>query len=181
MKLTEILETERERATLKQCCVVHLVQEGLFYRAYEWSAWLSFRYIKQFKATHRRVQKNAQDTMVFVGFPTSSLEKYTPEGASVQRLDDNRVQIVLPETVFEPQSTAETLADDFENWKQSVPLTENSKKQIEAEKFGIAASDKPLRLTDIMHTILSYPIEQRSPLESMAFLADVKQQISKIL
>ncbi len=181
MKLTDVLAKERERADRAQCCVVHLAQEGTFYRAYEWSAWLCFRYIKQFKVTHRRVQKDSQDTMVFVGFPLSSLEKYTPVGAVVQPQEDSSVDIFLPDTVFPLESTPETLHEEFLNWKAAAPLTENSKKQVEQEKHGIVASERPARLTDIMREIMAYPLEQRSPLESMVFLAEVKQKLATIL
>ena len=38
--ITEILEFESIRNELEMQRVVHLFQEGSFYRAYEWSAWL---------------------------------------------------------------------------------------------------------------------------------------------
>lgn len=60
-KLTEILQKERERATIEQCAVIHLFQEGTFYRAYEWSAWLCHRYVKEFKPTHRLL-KDSDDS-----------------------------------------------------------------------------------------------------------------------
>ncbi len=46
MKLTDVLSKGRKRADRAQGGVVLLLQEGMFYRAYEWSAWLCFRYIK---------------------------------------------------------------------------------------------------------------------------------------
>jgi hypothetical protein len=39
-QLKEILEKEGERSSLEQCTVIHLFRERMFYRAYEWSAWL---------------------------------------------------------------------------------------------------------------------------------------------
>ena len=36
---------------------IHLFQEGSFYRAYVWSAWLVCRYIHEFKVTHRIMAK----------------------------------------------------------------------------------------------------------------------------
>jgi len=42
-QLSEILETERRRDTAEQQRIVYLFQEGTFYRAYEWSAWLCVR------------------------------------------------------------------------------------------------------------------------------------------
>ena len=38
--IKEILEFESERNDRERQRVIHLFQEGSFYRAYEWSAWL---------------------------------------------------------------------------------------------------------------------------------------------
>lgn len=74
MQLKEILSIEENR-TEDSKCVIHLFQEGSFYRAYEWSAWLCHRFINQFKVTHRRF-KSIEHSVLFVGFPVASLEKY---------------------------------------------------------------------------------------------------------
>ena len=50
--IKDVLEIESHRESLEQCRVINLFQEGTFYRAYEWSAWLCVRYIQQFKATN---------------------------------------------------------------------------------------------------------------------------------
>ena len=46
-QLKEILETERNRNG--DLTAIHLFAEGMFYRAYEWSAWLCVRYVNEFK------------------------------------------------------------------------------------------------------------------------------------
>lgn len=76
-KIKDILEIESQRASLEQCRFVNLFQEGTFYRAYEWSAWLCVRYIQQFKTT-KRLFKNEDTSLVFVGFPITSLQKFIP-------------------------------------------------------------------------------------------------------
>jgi len=38
--IKEILEFEDDRSDREMQRVIHLFQEGSFYRAYEWSAWL---------------------------------------------------------------------------------------------------------------------------------------------
>lgn len=179
MQLKEILEREQKRDDVRQCCTIHLFQEGTFFRAYEWSAWLSFRYIKQFKPT-RRLLKNSDESVVFVGFPVSSLEKYTSEGFLVQAVAEKCVDIHLPESVFAADTDVEMLHVDYENWKSSVPLTEASKKRLQEKKYGNPLEGAS-RLTDIMHHILEYPVEQKSPIESMLFLAEIKQQIATII
>ena len=158
--------------------MIHLFYEGNFYRAYEWSAWLCHRYMKEFKPTHR-ILKNIEDSVVFVGFPVTSLEKYVPSGATLATNDDKSVDVVLPVEMLPVNSDAEVLSFDFVNWKSSVPLTEASKRRVEEEKNGVQ-QHSPMRLTDVMHWILAYPIEQRSPMECMAFLAEIKQQVAEI-
>lgn len=47
-KLGDILEKEKNRSETGMLRTIYLYQEGTFYRAYEWSAWLCVRYINQF-------------------------------------------------------------------------------------------------------------------------------------
>ncbi len=91
-KLGDILEKEKNRSESGMLRTIYLYQEGTFYRAYEWSAWLCFRYIKQFKPTHRLL-KDSADSIVFIGFPVTSLQKYTPDGGEVTYMDDNNVAV----------------------------------------------------------------------------------------
>lgn len=176
-QLKEILEKEKERDTIEQCTVIHLFREGTFYRAYEWSAWLSARYFTELKITHRLL-KGGED-IVFVGFPLTSLNRYTPTGTMVLPTGDKSVEIRLSANVFSPDADIESLQTGFSNWKQSQPLTESSKKKV--EERTIAERNAHPRLTDVMLQILAYPIEQHSPMECMAFLADMKKQIAEFI
>ena len=177
-QLKEILEKENQRDSLEKCAVIHLFKEGTFYRAYEWSAWLIVRYFTELKVTHRLFK--GEEDIVFVGFPLTSLERYTPANSLVKPNDDACVNVLLPFPVFPPDATVESLQVSFANWKQAQPLTEASKKKQQEEKT-IAERNIHPRLTDVMLRILSYPVEQHSPMECMVFLSDMKQQISKIL
>ena len=129
-QLSEILEIEKKRDTAESQCVVNLFQEGTFYRAYEWSSWLCFRYIRQFKPTHRLI-KDSEDSIVFVGFPVTSLQKYTPQDAEVSFNGDKSVSIRLPQSLLEESGGAETMAEEFANWKRSVPVQEAGRKKGE--------------------------------------------------
>ena len=171
-QLKEILSIEQERSSLEQCAVIHLFREGTFYRAYEWSAWLCVRYFAELKVTHRLLKGG--DDIVFVGFPLTSLDRYTPEGAEVFPSSDKSIEMTLPTEAFAPDVDIESLWKAFEDWKHSQPLTEASKKKVEEEKVRSERNAHP-RLTDIMLRILAYPIEQHSPMECMAFLSDIKQ------
>ena len=80
MQLKEILSIEENR-TEDSRGVIHLFQEGTFYRAYEWSAWLCHRYVHQFKVTHK-LFRNIESSVLFVEFPVTSLPKYVQKGTS---------------------------------------------------------------------------------------------------
>lgn len=173
-QLKDILEKEKERTSPDQCRMLHLFREGTFYRAYEWSAWLLVRCYPDLKVTHRLL-KGGED-IVFVGFPLTSLERYTPREAAVVPVDDKCVDIVLPSD----DADCESMQTGFANWKQAQPLTEASKKKDD-ERQQVERRNASPRLTDIMLDIMAYPIEQHSPMECMAFLSDMKQRISQIL
>ena len=74
MQLKEILSIEENR-TEDSRGVIHLFQEGTFYRAYEWSAWLCHRYVHQFKVTHK-LFRNIESSVLFVGFPVTLVHSF---------------------------------------------------------------------------------------------------------
>ena len=154
-QLKEIWVIEQERSTLELCAVVHLFREGTFYRAYEWSAWLCVRYFTELKVTHRLL-KGGED-IIFVGFPLTSLDRYTPQGAVISSPGDKGVEMTLPTDVFALDADCESLQKGFEDWKQCQPLTDASKKKMEVEKIRAERNAHP-RLTDVMLRILAYPM-----------------------
>lgn len=174
MQLKEVFAKEQSRSETVDYRTIHLIPEGTFYRAYEWSAWLCHRYVSQFKPTHRLL-KNAEDSVVFVGFPMTSLERHTPEGATIAEQEDKTLAVVLPETLFS-EKTIEQLQIDFSNWKKSVPL-------VKTKEQGTKNQDKNVKseasVEEVLKRILAYPIEQHSPMEAMAFLSEIKQQLSE--
>lgn len=181
-KLSEIIDHERQRTTPESMRQIRLWAEGNFYRAYEWSAWLCVRYIRQFKVTKRYI-KSVKAEMVFVGFPKSSLEKFYLEGAQMDDLGEIGMMMTLPEGLVHPDSEDSTLEAEFNDWKTTVALTggadeENEKK----DKYGQAGGGgKPMTLTAIMRRVMEYQVEQHSPIDCMMFLAEVKQQLSALL
>lgn len=176
--LKDILEIEQQRTTDTENRQVHLFQEGTFYRAYERSAWLVITYISPLKPTRRNV-KGQDESIVFCGFPLTSLSKYTPDGCAAIVQEDKSVTFSLPETLYPQIVSAGAEQERFNNWKQSVPLSE-SKKDAHKESI-IDAARAPMRLTEIMQQILAFPIEQKTPMEAMLFLSEIKQNLSHIL
>lgn len=85
----EIIALERQNKG-----VVNLYAEGSFYKAYEQSAFVLCTYVRPLKVSARPL-KGYDGLLLSVGFPMSSLEKWT-DGAEVNRLSEKCLQVRFP-------------------------------------------------------------------------------------
>lgn len=148
-------------------------------RAYEWSAWLCERYVSQFKATRKQI-KDSEESFVFVGFPQTSLQKYTIEGCEVVQVSEKEFVMNLPDGILPNDSTTESLTVDFDNWKHSVPLSEGKRGKTNNQVPNILNSNPSPRIFEILQRIMSFPLESNSPIDCMLFLGEIKQQVARI-
>ena len=177
----EIIEQESALVARGERNVIHLHREGSFLRAYEWSAFLSCRYLHQFKV-NKRMFKGIENPVAYIGFPETSLAKWLPEGAEQEAFDEKHLAVRLPDMML-AEATPENMEAAYIEWKDSIPLTEPKPKdgrKVADDVFG-GGEDGTVTLTSIMQRILAYPIESKSPLESMLFLADVKRQLANLI
>lgn len=177
-KLTDILDVEKRRTTPESHRKLYLWADGTFFRAYEWSAWLCVRYIKQFKVTKRMVKSVGAD-MLFVGFPQTSLDKFLPQNTERIDNDDKSVTLTLPPDLV-CADEGSTLENDFQNWRTAVPLVEGKNTDSQGAA-SVPSLSSPMSMTGIFKEVLNFPIEQKSPIDSMLFLADVKRRLSSLL
>ena len=180
----EIIEIESRELSEGHRDIIHLHHEGSFLRAYEWSAFLSCRYLHEFKVT-KRVFKGIEQPVAFIGFPETSIGKWMPEGAEQTTVDEKHLMVRMPSVMFADEN-AESLDAAFTQWKDSVPLSEPQTKAEKKQNVQTGAGlvddvSGGVTLTSVMQRILAYPIESKSPLESMAFLADVKRQLAGMI
>ena len=67
MSLTgELIDQEALMVQGGERGVIHLHREGSFYRAYEWSAYLSCRYLHEFKV-NKRAFNGIEQPVVYIG------------------------------------------------------------------------------------------------------------------
>ena len=177
-QLKDILEKENNRGG--NLSDIYLFVEGMFYRAYERSAWLCCRYVNEFKVT-RRDMKNSDDSVVFIGFPVSSLSKFVPQGVAVEQSEGYALLHLPLENHPELSDTA--AADEaFANWKNAVPNASTVAKKTSLQKDLKHMPDgEPRRMSEIMLSIMAFPVEQKTPMECMMFVADIKQKIAKLM
>ena len=175
--IKEIIEAESKELIYCHRDILHLHREGSFYRSYEWSAFLACRYLHEFKGVEQPV--------AFIGFPETSINKWIPEGAEQTAVGEKHLAVRLPKELF-GEDMPEAMDAAFVEWKDAVPLSESQAKGEKKAKTQMGldfGSDKEagVTLTSVMQRILAYPIESKSPLESMAFLADVKRQLATMI
>ncbi|MBR3897361.1 MAG: hypothetical protein IKJ42_10215 [Bacteroidaceae bacterium] len=89
---------------------IRLYAEGIFYKAYERSAWTACRVLHPFMVKKRAVRKVGQE-VVSIGFPKTSLQKWAGS-RRVEDVGDEAVLIYLSKEEF-------VLFDEkeFEEWK----------------------------------------------------------------
>ena len=167
-QISEILSIEQNRDSSDLQRSIHLFLDGKFYRAYEWSAWLCCSYINKFQVTHRQV-KSVDTDILFIGFPITSLQKFTPIGSVMESIDEKHVVMLLPETLVK---NIENIKVDFDNWRKTIPIA-----PPKGNDMSQSLSDHPVKLTDIMKKMLDYRVEQHTPIECMLFIADIQKQL----
>ena len=177
-KLEDILKVEASRSALADYNAIHLFLEGSFLRAYEFSAWLCHRFIHEFTPTHR-TNKGVDKDIIFVGFPLTSLQKWTPTGADCKEQEEKHFCILLRQELDE--AGVEQMKDYFAEWKASVPIVALSAKKSDAKMHVTDNSMQASDASELVRTIMEFPIERKNMLECVAFLSSVREQAISIL
>jgi hypothetical protein len=189
-KISEILEIEKERTDVSSWNVIHLFKEGGFYRAYNWSAWLivTFAYNDDVRKgtsdrkplnVSRKKTKSGDSDFAFVGFPLKSLEKFIPYQTGFTPVNDTQIDVTIELPVLEVELSYESLGQMYEQWKESVPLSEE-KPRRERDQGDEPPFASPKSITAVMAQVLSYPLESKTPMENMAFISMLKQQLAAL-
>ena len=182
MSIEEIFESEERNE--ENLYDIHFYMEGSFWRAYEWSAYLSRMFPSDLKEEERlkvlkKLPKGYDDGYVLVGLQLSSFEKYFPNVA-----DDEEIFEMLDKHIV-IHARKYFLNKDFSDyegilskWKKFI---EASKKEKKKSKFNNAEIESEFSFENLIQEIVSYPIENKSLIESIAFLSYVRDKAFKII
>lgn len=130
---------------------------------------------------NKRAFNGIEKPVAYIGFPETSLDKWMPEGAELVKIDEKHMAVRLPDVMLQNDSP-DVLDAAFLAWKDAIPLNESKGEKKKKEQPLHSDDDgKHLTLTGIMQRVLAYPIESKSPLESMLFLADIKRQLAELI
>lgn len=125
---------------------IYLYREGLFYKAYERSAYAFVTGVQKFMVKKKFVKCTNQE-VVSIGFPSDGLYKHFTKEQVIEK--DNGVQITLTQPI-------DIVA--FEQWKQSVNALTDTQSA-----------------PDLLMEIRMFPIEIKTPMECMLFLSEIKR------
>jgi hypothetical protein len=155
MKVSEILDFEKSN-TQK----VYLIKEGIFWRAYEVSAFIFTRHIKPFKLL-KKLFKCVKQNIVYIGFPVGSLksilEIVIEKGFNYEKISEEMIILDGFSEVY-----------DFEEKKSEILMKLNS-------------LEKNVSESDIIRKIKNYPIANKSPLEAMSFVAEIQKDVETLI
>ena len=181
MSVKEIIKSEeRNKNNLYD---IYFYLEGSFWRAYEWSAYLSRHFPSELKDNERlnptkKVVKDYEEGYVQVGLQLPSFDKYFPkvtDNDSVFEINSKRI-IIHAESFFKDEdfSDYKTILNE---WKSTIKLTNKEKNKYK----DINIESKNTTTDSLMKEIITYPIENKSMIECIEFLSYIRNKAIKII
>ncbi len=143
-----------------------LYKEGLFWKAYERSAYILCHQVRPFKPTKKSLKSLDGGEIVSVGFPWKHEEKYI---GALERLESGDERLTLAAaSAIDPA--------DFEKWKAELPLlalpAKSKTETAEGKEQGIpAASGVP---ADGVRAVSEVPAGHISPMAALAAAERIK-------
>ena len=166
-----------ETRTKEDFLKIKLHKEGNFWRAYEWSAYLcefypnSLSENEKLKPTYKDV-KGIDNSLIFVGFPTSSFKKFFPTIDNKDFFDDkDGVKLIDVSKEFD-KIAFENIESLLNEWKKKYKT--NSPKSANSSSNSFKCNN----INDVMESLKTFPIESKSHIECLLFLSDLKKKIN---
>ncbi len=109
MTAKEVMEMEKGNLT-----EIRLYHEGMFWRAYERSAFMMFSQVKKLKLVTRRVKAAGNEVVSYVGFPLSSFDTVC-NGIEILSRSEDCIVLKSPNAITE---------EEFAAWKKQCGPSE---------------------------------------------------------
>lgn len=155
MSIKEIVEAEKSNTSK-----IYLYREGLFFRAYEVSAFALCSFVHPFKVIKRQLKVLNGEEVAYVGFPASSEEKYL-SGRNIIESDDAHKVIGLVEPID---------LNAFAEWKQGVELKESAPANCSVpEVMGHCEGN------GVLEKLRAFNLANSTPMQCMMFIAQLQE------
>ena len=181
LTLTDKFAREKERKDISDWKTIYLYREGTFLRAFNASAWLLATYVyndefrkqvggKQPLQVQHLMSKTNGD-YIFAGFPVASMDKYV---TMCDKRDENSDVVVLTmyDIIAPLFQTAEEYEEAYAKYLASLPPAKDKKdKPKQQQSFNSEDDGANVMasggLFEILRSIVAYPLEEKTPLETV--------------
>ncbi len=172
---------------------VVLYPEGIFYRAYGYSALRFIRHLRAYQVK-KRYYKKLGGEVCYLGFPQSALEGVLAEGCKAERRPDGTVVVSGPFEALDEQ--------EYEAWVRSVPLSvvrprapagggaEAPEGRSAGSVSAAAQQDAPEGANaevadrrsaaegEVLRRLHAFALESATPIECMLLLSELKKTLN---
>lgn len=181
MTIAEKLQLERSS---KQA-VLYLHQEGIFYRAYERSAFLFCQLVRPHYRVHSKYFRSLDETLLYVGFSVRMLPAYTAlEKIALSKEEmENGIQYVIDSRYL----TERVGRPAFERWRCQQLVQLRGQQQV-AERIGSCATDRPhfglvTNVTAgnaILKRLRDFPLEESTPEACVLLVEELQEELDQL-
>ena len=181
LTLTDKFAREKERKDISDWKKIYLYREGTFLRAFNASAWLlaTFVYNDEFRKQVggkqplqvQHLMSKTNGDYIFAGFPVASIDKYV---TMCDKRDENSDVVVLTmyDIIAPLFQTAEEYEEAYTKYLASLPPAKEKKdKPKQQQSFNSEDDGANIMasggLFEILRSIVAYPLEEKTPLETV--------------
>lgn len=181
LTLTDKFAREKERKDISDWKTIYLYREGTFLRAFNASAWLlaTFVYNDEFRKQVggkqplqvQHLMSKTNGDYIFAGFPVASIDKYV---TMCDKRDENSDVVVLTMcNIIAPLfQTVEEYEEAYAKYLASLPPAKEKKdKPKQQQSFNSEDDGANVMasggLFEILRSIVAYPLEEKTPLETV--------------
>ena len=181
LTLTDKFAREKERKDISDWKKIYLYREGTFLRAFNASAWLlaTFVYNDEFRKQVggkqplqvQHLMSKTNGDYIFAGFPVASMDKYV---TMCDKRDENSDVVVLTmyDIIAPLFQTVEEYEEAYAKYLASLPPAKEKKdKPKQQQSFNSEDDGANVMasggLFEILRSIVAYPLEEKTPLETV--------------
>ena len=181
LTLTDKFAREKKRKDISDWKKIYLYREGTFLRAFNASAWLlaTFVYNDEFRKhvggkqplQVQHLMSKTNGDYIFAGFPVASIDKYV---SMCDKRDENSDVVVLTmcDIIAPLFQTAEEYEEAYAKYLASLPPAKEKKdKPKQQQSFNSEDDGANVMasggLFEILRSIVAYPLEEKTPLETV--------------
>lgn len=181
LTLTDKFAREKERKDISDWKKIYLYREGTFLRAFNASAWLlaTFVYNDEFRKQVggkqplqvQHLMSKTNGDYIFAGFPVASIDKYV---TMCDKRDENSDVVVLTmcDIIAPLFQTVEEYEEAYAKYLASLPPAKEKKdKPKQQQSFNSEDDGENVMasggLFEILRAVVAYPLEEKTPLETV--------------